>query len=87
MSTKEEATVTYATLIRGRCYFLRDREFVTGVAQIVSDEDRDWLKEHAVDEVTVEGEGEHQKRPKFKFEVAREGDKPEPPSSPRVRSR
>lgn len=85
MSTKEPKII--ATLIRGRVYYLADREFVFEVPAEISAEDRAWLEIHAVDEVTVEGEGEYQKRPKFKFEVVREDDESAPPSPPRARSR
>jgi hypothetical protein len=86
-TTESPAATYYATLVRGRVYYLGNREFLTGVREKVSADDKKWLEQHAVDEVTVEGEGEHQKRAKFKFEVAREGEEPEPPSSPRARSR
>lgn len=80
--------VTYATLVRGRVYFLGNREFLKGEPQEVSDEDREWLELHAVDEVTVEDEGEHQKRAKFKFEVRPRDEKPSAPTpSPRSRAR
>lgn len=84
MSTKTEYK---ATLKRGRVYFLRDREFLNGVTQVINQEDKDWLEEHAVDEVTVEGENEHQKRPKFVYEIAGNGGDETASPSPRARGR
>lgn len=89
MSTEDtSATAIYATLIRGRVYYLRDKEFMNGEEHEVSAEDRDWLENSAFDEVTVEGEGEHQRREKFKFEVRPRGEKPDAAApSPRSRNR
>lgn len=64
----------YATLVRGRVYFLGNREFLNGVAEKVSAADRDWLTAHAVDQITIEEEGEHQHRQKFKFSTSAEPD-------------
>jgi hypothetical protein len=89
-NTTTEDLVIYATLVRGRCYFLGDREFLFEEEQIISQDDRDWLEVHAVDQVTVEDEGEHQARQKFKFELRPRdaGDKAaKAASSPRQRSR
>ena len=88
MST-EDTNAIYATLVRGRVYYLRDRLFEHEVELEVTAEDRAWLEDNAYDEVTVEGEGEHQRREKFKFEVRpRGGDTPAAAApSPRSRNR
>lgn len=92
MSTNDEAadvlaTARFATLKRGRVYFLRDREFAYDVPQQVNAADEAWLKEHAVDEVTVEDEGEFQVRQKFEFTDGPVGDSADAPVSPRTRRR
>lgn len=87
MST-ESTDVIYAKLVRGRVYFLGAKEFEWDVEQEVTPEEREWLEEHAVDQVTLESEGEHQLRAKFEFSVRPRDEKPKAePLSPRVRSR
>lgn len=66
-SAPEKSTAMYATLVRGRVYYLKNREFLNGVSELVTPEEHAWLEENAFDLVSVEGEGEHQVRPKFKF--------------------
>ena len=56
-----------ATLIRGRVYMLPEQTFERDVPQKVDHTTKLWLEEHAVDMVSVENEGEHQARPKFRF--------------------
>jgi hypothetical protein len=56
-----------ATLTRGRVYFYGDKEFENGVAVPITAEEKKWLETHAVDLVSIEDEGEHQTRAKFKF--------------------
>jgi hypothetical protein len=58
------------------CLFSRQPEFEFEVEQEISAEDREWLEEHAVDQVTVESEGEHQLRQKFEFSVRPRDEKP-----------
>jgi hypothetical protein len=88
VSTENVTEVIYAKLVRGRVYFLGNREFMFGEEQEISAEDREWLEVHAVDEVTVEGEGEHQKRQKFQFSVRPRDEKAVAKSpSPRTRTR
>jgi hypothetical protein len=69
MSTTENTsnTVIWATLSRGRVYFYNGKEFHFEVPQIVTQAEHDYLKDNAVDQVTVEDEGEHQNRSKFTF--------------------
>jgi hypothetical protein len=69
--TPEPAPVWFATLKRGRVYYLRDRLFEQGIEQVVSEEVKVYLEEFAIDEVSVEDENEFQARPKFVF---RQGD-------------
>ena len=57
----------YATLKRGRVYYLQGIRFEWNVPQAVTAEQMEHLKEYAVDQVTVEGEFEHQGRQKFVF--------------------
>lgn len=57
----------YATLKRGRVYYLQDTRFEWNRPTAVTEEQMEHLKEHAVDLVTVEGESEHQGRQKFTF--------------------
>jgi|GEM_PF-4615881 len=66
----------FATLKRGRVYYLRDRLFETGVEQPVSEADKLYLEESAVDEVSVEGESEFQPRAKFAFRFGQLGGAP-----------
>ena len=87
MSTEENSAL-FAKLVRGRVYFLRDKEFEYDEWKEISEEDRDWLEVHAVDQVTVEDEGETQARQKFVFEVRPRGESaPTKTSSPRSRTR
>jgi hypothetical protein len=72
--TSAPANTLYCTLVRGRVYYLGDREFMNGVEQEITEEVREWLEEHAIDLVSVEDEYEHQERQKFVF---REGPKVE----------
>jgi hypothetical protein len=67
--TKAGPSKIYATLMRGRAYYLRDKEFLAGVAVEVTEEQKAWLETSAVDFVSVEGESDYQERPKFKFDV------------------
>lgn len=87
MSTNDESVKSdeniYATLVRGRVYFFQSREFVNGVAQLVSKADKEWLEENAVDLVSIEDEGEHQPRQKFSFSTT----SAEPAGAKRTRSR
>lgn len=62
---KEEGR--FGVLVRGRVYYLRDKVFEKGKPVPVTAEEEEYLKEHAVDEVTVEDEFEHQPRQKFLF--------------------
>lgn len=77
-------TTSYATLVRGRVYFLGDKEFLNGQTIEVTQEQREWLEDHAVDEVSVEGEGEYQSRAKFRFSATAA---PVEASAPRSRRR
>lgn len=73
MSTTQPAETTgqtYATLVRGRIYFLKDKEFLNGVAVAVTAEERQWLEDNAIDLVSVEGEAEYQERSKFSFSAS-----------------
>ena len=55
-----------ATLKRGRLYVYGGQKFEKGKAVGVSEETADYLRENAVDHITVEGESEA--RPKFLIE-------------------
>lgn len=90
MSTEETTKndVIYAKLVRGRVYFLGLKEFEYDVEQEITPEEHEWLVEHAVDQVTLESEGEHQLRQKFEFSFRPRDEKPKTTaSSPRQRSR
>lgn len=63
----KEAPARYATLVRGRVYYYGTRLFERHKSQPVTEAEELYLEEHAVDEVTVEGENEHQPRQKFEF--------------------
>jgi hypothetical protein len=78
----------YATLIRGRVYFYRRREFLRNVPKRVTAEEEAYLRKSAVDVVTLEAEGEHQTRPKFVFTTGPTGEAAaDKPISPRARRR
>lgn len=77
-----EAGKTFATLKRGRVYFLREKEFEYNVPKEVTEEEREWLEEHAVDQISIEDEQEFQLRPKFEF-----SDTAEPKAAPAPRRR
>jgi hypothetical protein len=57
----------FGVLVRGRVYYYKDKPFEKGVPRPVTEEEELYLSENAVDEVTVEGEAEVQKRAKFRF--------------------
>lgn len=63
---KKPTTKTYATLVRGRVYYLGDALFEKGMPKEVTPTQRMHLEDNAVDTVTVEGQPEG--RQKFKFE-------------------
>lgn len=91
--TKAEATpdvkTRYGVLVRGRVYYLGDKLFERGVPKPVTEEEEVYLKEHAVDEVTVEDEYEHQPRQKFRFidELLDDDDDSTTPGNPPARRR
>jgi hypothetical protein len=64
---KPEEAQRWGVLVRGRVYYYREKIFEQGVPKPVTAEEELWLDEHAVDEVTVEDEFEHQPRKKFRF--------------------
>lgn len=66
-TTEAPAAALTATLVRGRVYFLGDKEFENGVAVSVTADEKAYLEKNAVDLVSIEDEGEHQSRQKFKF--------------------
>lgn len=66
MSNEAPKTKTYATLVRGRVYFLGEALFEAGMPKEVTPTQRMHLEDNAVDIVTVEGQPEG--RQKFKFE-------------------
>lgn len=72
MSTATEKTDNprLARLVRGRVYFLGDREFGRETALPVTADEEAHLRKHAVDQLTLEGEDEFQHRQKFEFGTA-----------------
>ena len=69
--------VRFAKLVRGRTYFLLSTEYEFGKFVSVNAEDEAYLSENAVDEVSMEGEGESIFREKFKFYSLEEKNKEE----------
>ena len=64
---EETAGQRWGVLVRGRVYYLGEKVFERGKPKPVTVGEEDYLNEHAVDEVTVEDEFEHQPRKKFRF--------------------
>lgn len=86
--TSDKTEGRFGVLVRGRVYYLRNKVFERGVPVPVSEEEEEYLKEHAVDEVTVEDEFEHQPRQKFKFLDASEvDDEDKPKKSPAAKGK
>lgn len=86
-ATDAAETAFNATLVRGRVYFYKSYEFQNGVPQKVSLADKEYLEANAVDLITIESEGEHQSRQKFKFSPVGAEAEAEPVVRTRTRGR
>ena len=84
-----------ATLKKGETYFLRDRRFDRDVPEPVTQDEKDWLEEHAIDVATLtdsDGGKEAVVRQKFQFaemspEEAAKAAPKKPVAAPRLRKR
>jgi hypothetical protein len=78
--TETGAKKILATLTRGRVYMLMNGGdgliFENGKPREVTADQRDYLRDNALDIVSVEGEAEYQPRQKFKFTEVLEAEVP-----------